>query len=354
MRQNTLHEMYFNLINKHSKLNPLNLFLYILSTIYCAVIVLRRKFNLKASLITIKQPVISVGNLTTGGTGKTPVVIKIAEAFSTRKLTAVLTRGYKRKTSMPIIVDQDDIPETDAVGDEPYLIKQRIPGIILGVSKNRAHIAQEISNAELFILDDGFQYLKIKKDLNIILIDALNPFGNEYCLPRGILREPVSSLKYADIIIVTKSNMINQGRLDDILNRLKSLFSGHVFTSEYAPTCLKSFNDFSEVLPLTFLTKKNTVLISALANPYSFEKTVSALGANIIENIVFPDHHSYTEKDVNKINNFKKDTIRLTTEKDAVKLISFQKLLQDTPLYILQMDTLMPEALEYITANYNS
>lgn len=249
--------------------------------------------------------VISVGNITLGGTGKTPFVIMLAgKAKAMGRKAAVLTRGYG--------------------DDESHLLKERLGGIPVIAGANRAESARRTISefaSDCIILDDGFQHHRLKRDLNIVLIDATCPFGNMKLFPRGILREPLSRLKNADIAILTKSDMGSANKAD-IYERLKNIKGGiKIAESFYRAVDFKKVLSGS-ALPLSYIKGKRVALVAGIANPEYFEWMVKNLGADIAERFYYADHHLYNKNDVDKI--AKKcaaanvNTI-ITTEKDAMR-----------------------------------
>ena len=229
----------------------------------------------------VRAKVISVGNITLGGTGKTPFAIALAEDIKAMgKKPAVLNRGYG--------------------GDESYLLKENLEDIPVLIGRDRvrnAGIAKDQLGSDCVILDDGFQHYRIKRDLDIILIDTTSPFGNLKLFPRGILREPLTRLKDADIAILTKSDM-GRNNIDDIRSVLRQ-FNKRIEIAEsfYQPVGLKNiFSD--EPVPLPYIKNKKIALLAGIANPDYFNWMVENLGCEVAKRFYYADHYPYTEKDI--------------------------------------------------------
>lgn len=287
--------------------------------------------------IRILCTVISVGNITWGGTGKTPAVIMIAKLLvEMGKRVTVLSRGYGRekkkdkKNEIAIISNGERvILSSREAGDEPYLLSKNLPGVPIIVGKDRIEsgkYAIERFASEVVVLDDGFQYWPLKKDLDIVTVDCSNPYGNGYLIPRGQLREPISHLSRADIFLLTRANLVSREDLDRITGDLERLNpESIILESIHRPKYLESA--FSgEKKGLDFIRDRRVVAFSSIGNPYSFEKTLEGLGAKIIKIFQFPDHHNYNRRDFREIEAIcrsdleKGEAIAVTTEKDGVRL----------------------------------
>ena len=294
---------------------------------------------------TVKTVVISVGNLTVGGTGKTPVVDFLVKEFQRRKKRPViLSRGYKRKdasTPRRLRFCEDKTIDPALFGDEPYLLALRNPEVPVYVGSSRiitAHSAEEKDHPDVLLLDDAYQHLAIHRDLNLLLIDAEQGFGNSHLLPFGVLREPINQWVRADAIILTKSNLAAS---DSVLQMLKHELnvSCPVFNFNYEIQSLTRLDGKSK-LNIHEIKTKRLLLTSGIAQPKGFEKLLVQQGVEISGKIEFPDHHDYRNEDVQKILNQQKklhpDYV-LTTEKDAVKLRSFPELHEH--VWVLEMET---------------
>jgi len=291
--------------------------------------------------------VVVVGNLTVGGTGKTPVVEKFARALRDRgRRVAILSRGYKSKAPPfwkkwwfglthteeppPRIVSDGErvLLDSEEAGDEPYMLARNLPGVIVLVDKNRVKAgayAIKRFGCDTLVLDDGFQYLPLKGRLNLLLVDKTNPFGNGHLLPRGILREPVKHLKRASYVFLTKSN----GQRDPELEALIAKHNPGVDIIECAhrPQYLQRFGAAPESPgarePLSFLKGKRVAAFSGIATPESFEKFLRDLGAKLVARERFLDHYRYTDEDFESLFALARregaDCL-ITTEKDAVRI----------------------------------
>lgn len=288
---------------------PFKITLCLLSLAYAFGIALRRIFY-KLRIFKIHQAglkVISVGNITLGGTGKTPFVITLARILEQdlKKNVCVLIRGYG--------------------WDEQAMLKKNLADIPVLVGQDRARLSNraiKLYGSDTAVLDDGFQHWELARDLDIVLLDSRNPFGNGYLFPRGILREPKSSLERADIIVFTKSNK-KKADLGAMTGDIKDINKKAVFLEAvHNPTHLYD-NKTKKVSDLQYLKGKRIILLSSIGDPAYFEETVKDLQPDIVEHIKFPDHHNYRRLDIERIlkrcgeRNF--DFV-VTTEKDIVKL----------------------------------
>jgi tetraacyldisaccharide 4'-kinase len=224
------------------------------------------------------------------------------------------------------------------IGDEPFMLASNLPGVAVVVDKNRVkagRYAIRHFGSDVLILDDGFQYMKLKHSHEIVLVDSTNPFGNGHLLPRGILREPAENIKRADFIFITKSD----GNTDALRARLRTMNEkAEIAECRHRPRYYK--NAFSsEILPLEAVKGMKVVTLSGIAAPMSFEKSVMKMGAKILSRERYPDHYRYKERDIiDVIDNaaeLKADAI-LTTEKDAVRLPRLQA--TKVPIYYMRMD----------------
>lgn len=321
----TIRKYFYNLAtDKYSGfiVFPIKAFLWILSLIY-GLVVRVLVFFYRFSPYRLNCKVISVGNITLGGTGKTLLVEFIAKYLKQRGYkVAILTRGYKRKVAS----NDSRTTSHETMGDEPYMLFKRLGDIPVIIDADRIRAAKQAIRdyaVDSVILDDGFQQWRIKKDLEILTIDATNPFGNRQLIPRGILREPLSSLKRADVFILTKTN-INSDRLGKIKDFLSSINPpAAVIESMHKPVEFYRIDKNDELLNTDILRGKTVTLVSGIADPGSFESLITSLGINTGLSFRFPDHHRYLESDLEKIikesKNKNIDTV-ITTEKDAVRL----------------------------------
>ncbi|MGQ9647503.1 MAG: tetraacyldisaccharide 4'-kinase [Thermodesulfobacteriota bacterium] len=294
-------------------------------------------------------PVISVGNITVGGTGKTPLVIMLAKGLTTRGVpTAILTRGYKGKgSSGPLVSDGKRLlllPEES--GDEPFQMAKTLKGIPILIGKDRlanGQLAIQRFNIRGLLLDDGYQYLQLHRDLNILLIDSAIAFGDHHLLPRGILREPLDHLRRAHLFLITKvEDPQDCLPLEKLLREIHP--SPPIFHSHYEPSGLMG-SDGTEV-GIGVLKEKKVLAVSGIANPAYFSFLLRRCGVEIIREMVFPDHHRFTSKDLIAIERESRglDWI-VTTEKDIVKLSKIRIL--HLPLLALRIEMKIWEEEEF-------
>ena len=277
----------------------------------------------------INVPVISVGNLSTGGTGKTPMVDFIIYNLKRDYNISVLSRGYNRKSKGFIEIKNSDNPSL--VGDEPFLIKSNHSEVPVFACEDRVEGAKKIiseNNTNLILLDDAFQHRKISRNLDIVLTDYNNLFYKDYLLPYGNLRESRNNINRADVIIVTKCPLdFNKADAIKIKNQInpkktQSLFFSQIKYSE------KLFG-FKE---LSFVAIRNSklTLVTGIANSQPLKEYLKKNNVNF-DHFDYPDHYNYSRKDVNKILATTKNNIILTTKKDYYKLSQFKI---DNLLYI--------------------
>jgi tetraacyldisaccharide 4'-kinase len=321
-----------------------------LSFLYGLAVILRVFFYRKGIYRSRSLPcrVVSVGNLTLGGTGKTPFVMMLAEMIHRRGYrTAVLSRGYKGDYESPcaLVSDGDRIlMDPLQAGDEPCLLARKLKGVPVVVGRERwvaGRLAIDRFRTEVLILDDGFQHLALNRDLNFLLLDSLSPFGNGRLFPRGELREPLSQVRRADALVLTKG-----GADDMIINlgkRFRNLWEGKpVFRVRYEPEEIRVWGQ-ERFLPCLNLKKKRILAFSGLARPESFKKTLEGLEAEIAGFETFPDHYSYEGKDLERM---KEKALRagaevmVTTEKDMVRIKDFPP--GTMPLWALSVRHVFP------------
>jgi tetraacyldisaccharide 4'-kinase len=291
--------------------------------------------------------VISIGNITFGGTGKTPATIAIAEEAKRRGFVpVVLTRGYKGKTKGPCFVSKGNSPllSEEEAGDEPMLMAEKLKGvpIIKGEDRYEAgmfaleNLKSEISNLKseiLFILDDGFQHWRLFRDKDILLIDGLSPFGNKRLLPVGSLREPLNAIRRSDIIVITKMDKLRgEGKGEGVRNRESEInrlikeirqykAKAPIFFAEHRH--LQFITVHGETFTLEWARGKRFYGFSGIAHPESFRQTILSAGIDLRGFKSYRDHYRFTLKDIDKIiQGSKKDPADwiVTTEKDIMRL----------------------------------
>ena len=301
--------------------------------------------------------VISIGNLTVGGTGKTPVVEMFARALRERgRQVAILSRGYKsqqekkkkerhfgRKAPEPpprVVSDGNDLLLNSLrAGDEPYMLAANLPGVPVLVDKNRVkagrHAIRDLG-ADTLLLDDGLQYVRMRRRIDVVLVDRTAPFGNEHLLPRGTLREPPRNLRRASYIFLTKCN----GEPNDaIIGRIRQFNrTAEIIECTHRPRYLQHLLT-GERLELSEMAGKHVAAISGIAVPEGFENGLVKLGAILEFSERFTDHHRFTEKEVAAFLDrclFRDVHMVVTTEKDAVRFPLPPRL--DVPVYFLRID----------------
>ena len=232
-------------------------------------------------------PVVSVGNLTAGGTGKTPAVAMLARWFRERNIrVGILSRGF----GAGIDGRNDEAKELEVLlPDVPHLQK---PDRLAS-----AQIATEELGMQMLLLDDGFQHRKIHRDLEIVLLDAREPFGFGHLLPRGLLREPLRSLRRADSVMATRADQVEPQKLAEIRTRVQRYNPKAAWLeSEHKPVRLRNSN--GETRDINWLCGKNVLGTCGLGNPEGFIQTLQACGANLVASTTFPDHHNYSAQDI--------------------------------------------------------
>ncbi len=298
--------------------------------------------------------VISVGNITVGGTGKTPLVEMLASGLERKGCrVAILSRGYGRTVNpasgkrAPRSVNRIGIVsngkkllmDVREAGDEPYLLAKNLPGVAVLVGKDRrltGDYALRKFGVDTIILDDGYQYWPLKKDLELVVIDSTNPFGTGHLLPRGRLREPLGSLKRADLFLLTRVDQADQ--VEGLMERLGKINpQTRILESVHHPSHLIDLRT-GERTELTIVNDKRVLSLSSIGNPESFEKTLTGLGALLVARVRFPDHHLYQPGELKGVEEEaigKGAELIITTEKDAVRL--HQDYLWSLPILFLKV-----------------
>jgi tetraacyldisaccharide 4'-kinase len=321
---------------------PLKGILHLISLGYSLALSLRKLFYRIGIFKTSRLPmrVVSVGNITLGGTGKTPFVIMLAKLLSDMSAEpVVLTRGYG--------------------WDEQAMLKKSLGDIPLMVGEDRVRSARRavrLYGSDTAILDDGFQYWEMARDLDIVLVDSRNPFGNGVLFPRGILREPKRSIEKADIVVFTKVNKAASDLRtlkEDLIQLKKSL----VFLEAVHRPKLAYDLKAKKAMDPAYIKDKRVILISSIGDPGYFEETVRDLGARIAGHIKFGDHHNYDQRDIKEIakvcaeRNF---DFLVTTEKDAVKFGRLGLSIADYALIVLSVEMEIVSGKEELLARLHS
>ncbi len=338
----------------------LRMFLALLSFLFLGVVQLRLRLYRWGLLRphTLGCQVLSVGNLTVGGTGKTPIVEVFAAALQERgRKVAILSRGYKRKKPPlwrrikgrltfqkygppPLVVSDGKrlLLNSRVSGDEPYMLASNLPNVAVIVAKNRINAGQyaiKKLGCDTLILDDGFQYMRLRHRLDIVLVDRTNPFGNRRVLPRGLLREPIRNIRRAGFIFITKSNGDGATELRQQLRALNP--DAEISECRHCAQYLQAVYS-GERKELTLLQDLPVTALSAIAAPQGFEDELKRQGARVLGHRTYTDHHRYTQQEVI---DFINESLELgaraiiTTEKDAVRFPFIER--QDIPLYFLRV-----------------
>ena len=291
MSNSNTHATYFSIISGRRRGVGAALVrggLWVLSLLYRSAVAVRRAVLHFASE-RVEIPVISVGNLTVGGTGKTPLVTLLARRLAEMgHRPLVVSRGYKRSGPGP--------------GDEAAAMRRQLPASAAhiespdraaGIRKALAELPRDVA-----ILDDGFQHMKLARDLDIVTIDATRPFGYGHVLPRGLLREPIAALRRADAVVITRSDQVTGDELDWIGEKVRANTAGDtpVLRAVHAPTHLTTLDGDRESLEA--LKDVAVMAFCGLANPGAFRMTLEGLGARVVGARDFPDHHPYATGDV--------------------------------------------------------
>ena len=335
--------------------------LLVLSKVFAVAVKVRRSlYNVRLLRdSTLGVQVIAIGNLTVGGTGKTPVVEKFARELQDQGRTvAILSRGYRskpppltRRLINKLLLQEDRTPprvvsdgkslllDSETAGDEPYMLASNLKDVIVLVDKDRVksgRYAIEKFGCDTLLLDDGFQYWKLAgRRRDIVLIDCQTPFGNEHLLPRGVLREPPSHLARASTIFITKSN--------GDTTKLRARIARHNPTAGIIE-CIHHPLYFEDIFTgerkgLDFLKAKKVASFSGIAQPESFERSLIDLGAELVYSKRFADHHRFSQQEVlNAVNRGKKRQAHaiITTQKDAVRFPKIDR--RDLPIYFMRVE----------------
>ena len=273
-----------------------------------------RKFDSDPdSAIQVDVPVISIGNLTTGGTGKTPMVVWLCRYLrSEGHRVAIVSRGYQSGDS--------------GSNDEALELESRLPDVPHLQDPDRvriANIAIEELESQVIVMDDGFQHRRLARDLDLVLIDATNPFGYQRLLPRGLLREPLAALKRCDGVVVTRCDRVTREELDSISDRIRSVVDVPIAMGRTRSAGVQRVGGNLE--PLDVLQGSKCFVFSAIGNPRAFEGSVRDLGVEVVGSTRFRDHHRFTREELAEVGKAAIQagaTALLCTHKDLVKIAS--------------------------------
>jgi tetraacyldisaccharide 4'-kinase len=320
-----------------------------LSLIYDAATSIRNKFYETEFFKTEKLSAkfVSIGNITVGGTGKTPLVAFTAKILAEKgEKVCILTRGYGRENSDERVLVSDGekiLTDVKKSGDEPFELAENLLGIASVLAdKNRYEAGKwAIENLGItaFVLDDGFQHRQLKRDLDIVCIDATNPFGNHNVLPLGNLRESLSNLKRADAIVITRANLISDlgFGISDLTEKIQKYTDAQIFVSR------NKINLQSAICNL-----QSSVAFCGLGNPENFFSQLRQDGFDVVATKTFRDHYAYTQADADEIEKLAKESnaeVLLTTAKDAVKL---QNLKFNLPLEIIKSELIFDDESAFV------
>ncbi len=337
-------------------LRPTRVILFFLSFFYRLIINLRNWLYDKQifTSASLSCPVISVGNITVGGTGKTPCVIMVTKILLRHGFKpAVISRGYGGKKGKKVNVVSDGsniLLDAEVAGDEPLMLARALPGVpVITGAKRTAAGSAAVRNfgANIIICDDAFQHRKIARDIDIVLLDYERPFSNGLLLPAGALREPPKSLKRADCLIMTRVD--EKAVFNKAAHKIADYFQREVFLSRHVVRDVAKGDDAAS-MPLTALQGKKICAFCGIAQPDSFRKMLVDARAEIISFDAYPDHYAYHSCDVEEL---KDKFIRchadylLTTEKDAVRLEKYPSFIKILSILRVEMEIMPSEkALE--------
>ena len=301
-----------------------------------------RNYLFDAEILKSKSysiPVISVGNITVGGAGKTPHVEYLIDLLRDEMQVAVLSRGYKRKSRGYVVADENTTMRD--IGDEPFQIKQKFEGVYVAVDKDRCHgidhliLDEDTKDVEVILLDDAFQHRYVKPGVNILLVDYHKFINYDKLLPAGRLREPQSAKVRADIVIVTKCpknlNPIDYRVLSKAMD-LKAFQQLYFTTLSYCD--LKPIFNGGDTVPLNEIMGENILLLTGIASPEHLQVDIMEYTRGVkLETMAFSDHHNFTERDVERINErfaaMPSPKRIITTEKDQVRLFYLEGLSEE-------------------------
>jgi tetraacyldisaccharide 4'-kinase len=272
----------------------------------------------------LEVPVVSVGNLTFGGTGKTPTVVALARDLAGRgRRPAVLTRGYGRRSRAPLVmVGPAPQLDVDRAGDEPLELASRLPGVPIVIDADRVRGGAEavLLGADLLLLDDGFQHLRVERDLDLVLLDAGDPWGGGRLPPRGRLREPARALMRASAVLLTKLPPQADPVVAELTAAVRRIAGAlPVLAARLAPSRVRGAQGWG---PPELLRGRRLVAFAGIGRPAGFVALLEQAGAEVVASRWFPDHHRYTVADLSGIERLadRHQAVAVTTAKDAVKL----------------------------------
>ncbi|HZT41286.1 MAG TPA: tetraacyldisaccharide 4'-kinase [Chthonomonadaceae bacterium] len=335
----------------------LRLGLSALAPVYCAGLeayLLPYRLGIRKRL-RLPCPVISIGNLTTGGTGKTPMTQLVCRQLQARGLcVAVLIRGYggQHERGCALVSDGKQVLlSAREAGDEAALLAQSLPGVPIVTGKDRrvtGKLAWERFAPDVIVLDDGLQFWQLHRELDIVLLNACEPFDNGWTFPRGLLREPPSHLRRAGIVVLTNARRAGPERTAALRATVNHIAPNRpIFTADLIPTGLRVLCA-ETVYPVSWLEGRRVAALSAIGNPASFESLLEELGAIVVRRFRFPDHQALTPADLHTTLAHAREAgteAILTTEKDAIKMPSIHT---EMPLLALQVAMMIDRETEFV------
>ena len=334
------------------KAGMIRLGLSLLEPVYWLLLSLNRLLIKKKSL---PLPVLSIGNLVAGGVGKTPMVVwAVRELQAVGANPAVLTRGFARSSKSVLLFNRSELSRLrpEDTGDEPYLLAKFLPETTIAVGSNRFQTGTEAlardHSLDCFIMDDGFQHWRLHRNLDLVILDAANPFGNGHLLPRGILREPLSALRRAEIILLTRNGRIGKADREQLRSRLNELNPRALIAevTEQAPS-ITNLNEWLTDQPGVaaglFLNGLKVAGLTGIGNPKQFETTLQGLGAVVAYFKAYPDHFHWELDTISGLCQDLRDRklqILVVTAKDAVKLAEYRDTIAQFGLecYVLSLE----------------
>ncbi len=331
--------------------------LYALSIPYCWV-VRSRIYLYQQGLLTSNRlpcPVVSVGNLTVGGTGKTPVAMWLAKWLHSKGLRiAILSRGYGRTSTADYVLvsDREKVLTTYLEsGDEPFLMAQNCPGVVVAVGRDRYQLGLWVlkrMEIDCFILDDGYQHIRLHRDCNLLLIDALDWQGLGALFPAGRLREPLSAASRSTAIIETRVDQ--SPKAGQVLQVVEAAIGQKIpaINIEFHARSVKHLRTW-QAESGTWIAGKRAVIFSGIGNALAFRQTVSEMGGIVVKELEFPDHCTYSAEDIHVIRvaaQEQKADVVLTTEKDAVKIVAF--LNEEDNMWAVQIEAIITKGKEHL------
>lgn len=313
-----------------------------LSWLYGAVVAVR-SWCYTCGLLKIQKlsvPVVCVGNITAGGTGKTPCLISLVRFIRSRgKKAVILTRGHRRKSNGPVIIapGEQTVEDHTVTGDEPLMIARELPAVPIVIDADRyrgGSRAVRSFHPDIVVMDDGFQHHALARDMNVVMVDCTDPWGQDRYLPAGRLRESLKGLRRAAVIILTRCDQADARVIESIEHRIASITAAPVLHSVHKPVRLDRVGS-NEHKDLSFLKDGKVIVMCGIGNSGAFKKSVERLGAVIKKDYVYADHHCFTGDDLNKVGHAARQygACVVTTAKDAVRIP--WELVKDVPVYAL-------------------